>query len=55
MKAKEFLCSLDQIKQMVQEHTDSEGEFPADPIRMKIILEFCQTEIKQMIDETKSV
>ena len=55
MKAEQVLYALDQMKELVEKHTDSSGELAADPVRIKIVLEFCYTEINRMIDESKSI
>ena len=55
MKADIILSALDQIRDIVTANTDSYGEIRADPVRMEIVLEFCQTEICKMIQNAKQI
>ena len=53
MKAEVILSALDRIRDTVTACTDSNGEIPVGPVRMEIVLEFCQTEINKMIQSAK--
>ena len=55
MKAEVILSALDRIRDTVTACTDSNGEIPVGPVRMEIVLEFCQTEINKMIQSAKQI
>lgn len=51
MQAQEIYDALDRIRTIVQDNATSDGSFPSDNPQIMIVLELCETVIKNSISK----
>ena len=54
MKADVLYSGLDEIRQMISEHTEQDGEVKFDGLRIQIAIEFTKTELQNSISRRKA-